>query len=101
MSVNTVATTILEQLGGRRFQVMTGAKNFIGIGKGLAFRLPSNFATDGANHVTVSLESNDTYTMTFSKVRGASQKIIATKEDVYCDQLQAIFTKVTGLNTRL
>lgn len=32
---NQIATTILQQLGGKRFVVMTGAKDFIAIDNGL------------------------------------------------------------------
>ena len=30
-----IAQTILEQIGGRRFAVMTGSKNFTDLGNGL------------------------------------------------------------------
>ena len=36
----TVANTILQQLGGNKFRVMTGAKNFVGSNDALTFRLP-------------------------------------------------------------
>ena len=35
MSNMTVAKTILEQLGGNKFRMMTGAKNFMGFSNGL------------------------------------------------------------------
>ena len=35
-----VANTILEQLGGRQFQAMTGASQFVGSKNSLSFRLP-------------------------------------------------------------
>jgi hypothetical protein len=50
-----VAETILEQLGGKRFIVMTGAKHFAADGNALRFRLPSNFAKSGINAVTISI----------------------------------------------
>jgi hypothetical protein len=38
----TVAKTILAQLGGERFVMMTGATNFVGGADSLAFRVGSN-----------------------------------------------------------
>ncbi|MGI9949502.1 hypothetical protein [Vibrio hyugaensis] len=36
-----IANTILAQLGGNRFIVMTGAKQFVAIEQGLMFTLPA------------------------------------------------------------
>lgn len=36
-----VANTILMQLGGRRFSMMTGAKQFVAIERRLLFALPA------------------------------------------------------------
>lgn len=104
MSTQTmeVANTILQQLGGRRFGIMTGAKNFIATEDGLSFRLPSNFASKGINAVRVDLiKCSDTYLLTFIKVRGTKITIVEMVTNVYCDQLQEIFTAQTGLQTRL
>lgn len=106
--IPTICETILQQLGGRRFIVMTGAKNFIDCGSGeLSFRLPSKpgYTKDGINVVSIKLEDNDTYTMTFYRL-GKSNKCttlakIATVDDVYCDMLTEVFTNHTGLYTRL
>ena len=46
--MNQVAETILAQLGGRKFQVMTGAKYFLGGADYLQFKLPSNFVISRA-----------------------------------------------------
>jgi len=99
----TVAQTILDQLGGRRFRMMTGASNFIGSDTDLSFRLPgtSGFVAHGINAVRVTLTPADTYTMVFLRVRGGTVKTIETCEDIYCDMLQDCFTRVTGLATRL
>ena len=93
----TVANTILEQMGGRRFAVMTGAKNFVGSDRALSFRLPSNFATDGINAIRVELTPADTYTVTFSKVRGTKVTTIHEVDDVYCDVLADVISRRTGL----
>jgi hypothetical protein len=65
-SVNKeVSETILQQLGGRRFIVMTGAKDFVAIDNGLRFRIGKN--SSRANIVKVILQGDDTYTMQFVK----------------------------------
>ena len=96
-----IAQTILEQLGGDRFSLMTGAKHFVGSADALTFRLPSNFARSGINAVRVKLDPSDTYTVEFMKIRGVKVETVATEEMVYCDTLQATFKRVTGLDTRI
>ena len=93
-----VANTILQQLGGGRFKLMTGAKQFMGDARSLSFKLPSRFATGGINYVKVVLTPADTYTMIFGKTRGTSFRILAVVEGVYDDMLRAIFTQQTGLD---
>lgn len=97
----TVANTILEQLGGRRFQVMTGAKQFVGGKDCLGFLLPSGFASNGINMVVVRLTAADDYTITFSRTRGLTTKVIYEADGVYGDQLQDVFCEHTGLFTSL
>ena len=106
MSENTqIAQTILEQLGGRRLIVMTGARNFIAIERGLSFRVPR--AKDGINVITVELTPADDYTVTFSRLRRAkgayapTRTVVSKHDGIYCDQLQDLFLRATGLETRL
>lgn len=100
------AGIILQQLGGNRFRVMTGAKHFTvrnaKLG-GLFFRLPgkAGYAKDGINAVEIVLDYNDTYTVEFMRIRGQRISVVHVLDDVYCDNLQEIFTKYTGLYTRL
>jgi hypothetical protein len=97
-----IAKTILQQLGGNKFVVMTGAKNLTSIGNGLSFRLPGHgFTKNGINYVKIILAPSDTYNIELGKIRGTTYKIINTINDVYFDQLQEIFTRETGLNTHL
>lgn len=97
-----IAKTILSQLGGSKFLAMTGAKNIFSHQEGaLSFKLPSKFATDGINHVKVTLDASDTYTMTFGKIWGSKFKVVAEKSLIYHDMLQSVFTEVTGLDTSL
>jgi hypothetical protein len=86
---------------------MTGIKQFTGSDKDqtLTMKLPRN--RSGANYLTIKLEWNDTYTMTFEKVRMVKQDpwivrtVVARPEMVYNDQLRGTFTQVTGLYTSL
>lgn len=98
-----VSETILRQLGGRQFIVMTGARNFIGHPDMLTFRLPGSggFCKNGINRVAIRLNPSDTYTVTFSRIRGMKAVEIAEHRDVYFDSLQEIFTRETGLETHL
>lgn len=104
VSANTdVAQTILAQLGGRRFQMMTGAKHFLSIedGNGLQFKLPSHIAKDGINCVRIVLNLRDTYDVEYSSVRGITYKVKKLSEDLYWDMLATDFTDTTGLYTSL
>jgi len=96
-----IATTIKSQIGGKMFGVMTGAKNFTSIESGLQFSLPSRFALQGINKITITLNGLDLYDVTFYKQLGVNIKEIKSIDNVYFDQLQEVFTRVTGLNIRL
>lgn len=97
----TIAETILEQLGGRKFCVMTGAKHLMSYDNGLQIKLPSNFATDGINVVRISLTPSDEYSIEFGKLCGLNYKVLRTVDGIYCDMLQEVFTRYTGLDTHL
>lgn len=94
-----VAHIIYQQLGGARFAQMTGAKNFLGDKNSLRFKLPKNQSQ--ANLVTITLEANDTYTISFAQYRGNNVKVLKEIDMVYADQLQEIFKRYTGLHTSL
>ena len=99
----SVAETILAQLGGRRFIVMTGAKNLMShtADNALSFRIPGTMTKDRINYVKITLTPDDLYTMEFGKIRGTTYRVIETVEGVYCDMLRDIFTDKTGLETSL
>lgn len=96
-----VAATILEQLGGRKFLVMTGAKNLLSLESGLQLKLPSNFAKDGINVVRITLTPEDEYNVEFGKLRGLNYRTLKTIPGVYWDMLKETFTHYTGLDTSL
>ncbi len=95
-----IAQTIYQQLGGNKFKMMTGAKNFMADGDGLTFWIPLK---NGINNINITLDVNDTYRMTFNKwmPKKLQNMIVYTVANVYFDQLQKIFTEQTGLDTHL
>lgn len=100
MSTNLeVAETILSQLGGRRFQMMTGAKNFIGSAHSLSFRMPK-LGSDGSNHWRITLTPMDTYRVETLSVRGTKVTPKSTFDDIYVDQLVPLFERVSGFYTK-
>ena len=97
-----VANTILAQLGGLRFIVMTGASDFIGGDWHLIFSLPAGIAREGINKIRITLDWTDTYIFEALKVYSGPELKFDTIEKldfVYADDLQEIFTRVTGLDT--
>ena len=105
-----IAQTILSQLGGNKFVAMTGAKNFFTNGNDLCFTIGKNMSK--TNRVQITLNGDDTYTMTFKKFTPERMKkdftfteakveVVKEYEHIYCDQLQELFTEVTGMYTHL
>lgn len=107
---------ILNQLGGNRFLVMTGAKNLVYCNKEkfLRFELPKNGG--GVKWVKITLNFKDLYDMEFlgetkkldKKLSNIGIKVyekqsftIKKFDYLYYDQLQEIFTEVTQLYTSL
>lgn len=100
MSDMTVANNILQQLGGRRFIAMTGAKNFTGSDSSLTFKLPAGLK-GGITHARITLNAMDLYDLEFIRATVRGIKNISTAEGVYFDRLQDVFTEHTGLYTSL
>lgn len=108
MSDLRIAETILQQLGGNRFIAMTGAKNFVGDDYSLSMTLPRNASR--ANRLKITLTPMDDYTMEFTRqtvghltknykwIEGKTETV-KTFDGIYCDQLQELFTSVTGMYT--
>ena len=110
---SAVATTILQQLGGREFLIMTGSKNLVCDESSLRMRLIRN--RSGANILKITLCGDDLYDMVFTYHRAPGYQLkdgkvlerkevfkeIKRYEGVYCDMLHSLFTEVTGLETHL
>jgi hypothetical protein len=96
----TVARTILEQLG-RGFSLVTGAKAFSSTPDSLSFRLPGSMTRGQINHVKIQLTPDDTYTLTFTAIRGMKATVKEVCDDIYFDSLNDVIERVTGLATRM
>ncbi len=107
----SIAQTILEQLGGNKFIAMTGSRNFVSDGNTLRMQLAKNCSK--ANRLYITLDADDTYTMHFFMYRAGrfnsktctfsqdKQEDVYKVSGIYCDQLQEIFTRITGMYTHL
>lgn len=90
-----VADTIISQLGGREFLMMTGVKNkalLSGDDLGVAL-----FVGEGAHNevatVIVKLDPSDTYTLA---TRDTQEQDVSRAEGLHWDQLQDVFADHTG-----
>ena len=94
-TVNATIESILKQLGGRKFVVMTGARNFMSLGNALCFSLPKS--KHGINKVKIDINENDLYDITFYKLGGAELKTIHEAKNIYVDNLRDVIAYKTGL----
>lgn len=112
-----ISATILQQLGGRHFLLMTGSKNLVyGTDDNhrdfLRMHLHKNASK--ANRLTIYYNlGSDSYTMVFDKFtvprwcpkqyKYSDPKLetVKTYHEIYFDQLQELFTETTGLLTSL
>jgi hypothetical protein len=97
-----IAKTIIDQLGGALFIMMTGARGFLSLESGVRFTLDDNFAKNGINKVEIVLTTADLYDVTYYRVgRNAGGMLESTTvycaEGLYFDQLQDSFIKQTSL----
>ena len=96
----SISKTILEQLGGNKFRVMTGAKNLMGFENGLVMKLGRN--SSNSNYLKITLNSMDTYDMEFAKLtRMGEKKSVTEYNNIYNDMLTDQFTAHTGMYTSL
>ena len=94
----TVARTILTQLGGRGFKMMTGARDFIGMPMALKFRIPMCGPKGRKiNKINVELKADDTYHVTFGRIYGKTLTIVSDHEGIYAEDLRELVSLKTGL----
>lgn len=102
----TIATTILEQMGGTsRLNAMIGANTFVDFSTNpeskyyepsVGFRFKAR-AKNKANYIKVVLDPSDTYTVTFCRLHGYNTKEISSVSGIYAEQLIPLFEGETGL----
>lgn len=88
--------SIINQLGGNKFASMTGA-SFMTSKDSLVVK----FKGSKVNMMVVTLNSDDTYSVRFDKVRGLNFSTVKEMTGVFATDLQSVFTKETGLKTSL
>lgn len=111
--IKEIMLALYEQLGRHRFVVMTGSK-FTGYMENESgdleqvIKLSKN--KSGADKLIITYEEGkDTYSMRFIKSPKLNKKTFSFSEakevfflsDIYDEQLQEVFTQVTGLYTHL
>ena len=96
----SVAKTILKQLGGNKFAVMTGAKNFVDCGDALSMKIGRNKTS--SNYLKITLNMMDLYDVKFSRVspKGGARSV-TEYNNIFNDQLVEVFEKHTGMYTKL
>lgn len=103
MSTSTVATTIVEQLGGpRALSLMIGVKHILTTDTSADIRFTCRNERR-INHVRITLTPMDVYEVVFYVIGkgGLSCKEIDRSDDVHADSLVTLFERVTGLCLRL
>lgn len=99
---NEVAKTILSQLGGNKFIVMTGAKNFGAGENSLSMKIPRTKGKAGSvTHVKITLNSLDLYDVEYIRIHGMKMTTVYEDEGIYVDMLKESFETYTGLYTSL
>lgn len=104
------AVAILEQLGGNKFLMMTGADKLCAAGRSehnpnpwLRMNLRKNQAQ--VNRLKITLLPTDTYQVEFYRQVLVDWKSVISHEQtfemVYGEDLQSLFTSVTGYDTHL
>jgi hypothetical protein len=94
-----IANTIRQQMGISNFGASgLGLYGSMALDGGWTFRFKGSTK---ANKVVIMLR-NDLYTMTFWRISPTGKvpnKVTSSHDGIYCDQLQEIFERVTGLVT--
>lgn len=95
----TIANTIRQQIGSKAL-CMLGAKNLVGGENFLQFAIRGSRKV---NHLVVTLNASDTYTVKALKItqHGLKIKEVSKEKGIYCDMLHASIERQTGLYTSL
>lgn len=96
---NVIANTIVKQLGGNRFAMMTGAKDFLALSDGVVFKVGRN--SGKCNYVRIKLNSMDLYDVEYIRMRNGEEKILKKENDLYNDMIVRSFEEFTGMYTKI
>ena len=95
---NPVVDTILAQLGGNKFFVMTGATPLSHTDRALEFKINGRHPQHGMiNRLRVELAGDDTYTVTVYRFRKLDYRQIDRKPGVFVESLRSTIETLTGL----
>lgn len=86
-----IGANILQQLGGQRFQSLTGARDFVWQNDGIAFRVPRTGS--GIAYIRITVAPNDTYSVTFLDKHSVE---IVRIDDLCADALRATMAQHIG-----
>jgi len=89
----TIATEIRDQLGGAALAMM-GATNVLGDERALQMKIRGSRTV---TNLRIELADDDTYTVSFFKIRGYDVRTVGELAGVYADQLRTVIEKQTGL----
>jgi hypothetical protein len=90
-----IVSEIVKQIGGNQFAAMTGAE-FSRNGSTLIVKFKGSTKF---NHMTITLNGSDLYDVVFMKLRAGKVSNEILFEDIYAEDLRAVFEKNTGLRT--
>jgi len=94
MNDKQIATTIYNQIGGRKAFYMMGAKNLAYDNNKLAFKIRGSRSI---NHIRVTLQADDLYTLEFLYLTVKTYKTVKKLTGLYNDQLKPVIEQETGL----
>ena len=107
MDTSYIIKTMFEQLGGRKFILMTGARLSYGVNKQqqpyLRCLLADDLQTKSAiNCCVITYDyGQDLYIITFAKLRDENYHLIKQIDNVYAEDLIPLFESETGLCCRM
>jgi hypothetical protein len=90
-----IAQTIMGQLGGNQFILLTGTKKVFISGNGVGIHIGQN--PKRVTFVRVTLTDDDLYTIESVRVRKGEYTTLQSHAGVYADMLQDLFEEMTGL----
>ncbi len=95
----SIPQTILSQLGGGGFALLTGSKNFTTSHEERALTFQPGANPKSVTHIEIILEPSDTYRMRFSRLNSRTCELatLAEHTEVYAEDLLDIFEQETGL----